>query len=264
MRSPALITLVVVSILAPALFAKGSVSSNIPPEIQGSSHQDTLEVFVAEALNRGDLALVDRVIALRLKLDSNAIQWHFFQGIRSYVEISYEPDRQNEENLHRVQLAMEKAIEIGERRLEANPTDSMALFYTGGACGYLGIAQIQGGGGFIKAGSTAKRGFNYHEQLMRLCPSFHDAYLGPGMKNLMVSALPWIFKPILYVLGLSGSEEKAEQYLTIAYEKGRRVHLEAGGYLAQLYERRENWDKSQEIYADLYRRYPYRVGMCAQ
>lgn len=77
--------------------------------------------------------------------------------------------------------------------------------------------------------STAKKGFSYHEKLIALCPSFLDAYLGPGLKNLMVSPLPWVFKPLLYLVGLSGTEDKADEYLTIAYEKGQTVHLEAGG-----------------------------------
>jgi tetratricopeptide (TPR) repeat protein len=251
-----------------ALVISSSIARTIPyhadpPVFLVIDGADTLETFVAEALNRSDLAVADKVIETQLRLDSNAIQWHFFRGIRSFIEISYEQDKQNEENFRKVEAAMEKAIEIGEKRIETSPTDSIALFYTGGAYGYLGIAQLSHGG-YFKAGSTAKKGFKYHEKLIELCPGFHDAYLGPGMKNFMVSALPWIFKPILYLLGLTGTEEKAEEYLAIAYEKGKGVHLEAGGYLAQLYERRKDWAKSEAIYADLLRRYPYRVGMCAQ
>ena len=264
MRWYVLFTLLTVSILSSSSFAWSTSFRTNLGGMPAIGRADTLEVFVAEALNRGDLAVADQIIETQSKLDSNAIQWHFSRGIRSVMEISYQQDGQNEENIHRVQIAMEKAIEIGERRLEINPSDSMALFYIGGACGYLGIAQVQGGGGFFKGGSTAKRGFRYHEQLIALCPDFYAAYLGPGMKNLMVSALPWVFKPLLYLLGLSGSEERAEEYLTIAYEKGEGVRFEAGNYLAQLYERRKDWVRSGAIYADLLKRYPYRVGMCAQ
>jgi tetratricopeptide (TPR) repeat protein len=201
---------------------------------------------LAEALNRSDLGLADRILQLQLKRDSNAIQWHFYRGMRSFIEISYDKSKQNEENFDKVRVAMERAVEIGEKRLEINPSDSIALFYTGGAYGYLGMAQLQSGSMF-KAGSTAKKGFKYHEKLIELCPAYYDAYLGPGMKNLMVSAVPWFLKPLLLLLGLTGTEEKAKEYLTIAYDKGRCVHLEAGNYLAQVYERRKEWGKSGAI-----------------
>jgi len=230
---------------------------------QSPTAGDSLEVVLAEALNRSDLDIADRILQTQLKLDSNAIQWQFFRGMRSFIEISNDKSRQNEENLNRLRVAMERVVEIGEIRLEKNPSDSVALFYTGGAYGYLGIAQLQSGSMF-KAGSTAKKGFKLHEKLIELCPAYYDAYLGPGMKNLMVSAIPWFLKPLLFLLGLTGNEETAKEYLTIAYEKGRSVHLEAGNYLAQVYERRKEWGKSSAIYAELLGRYLYRAGLCAQ
>ncbi len=89
-------------------------------------------------------------------------------------------------------------------------------------------------------------------------------YLGPGMMNLMTSAAPWWLQPILWFFGLSGTESKAYEYLSTAYEKGTLVRVEAGTYLAQLYERRKEYGKSYETYSAILRQYPMRVALRAE
>lgn len=142
MKRLARLSLISIAILACSFSSWCNSRCSPPMGLPRFQREDALEIFGAEALNRSDLALADLVIDSQLKKDSSAIQWHFFRGVRSYIEISYEKDRQNEENFRRVQAEMEKVVEIGERRLETNPSDSIALFYIGGACGYLGIAQV--------------------------------------------------------------------------------------------------------------------------
>ena len=182
--------------------------------------------------------------------------------MRNYAEL-FELPGFNQRALSNMKRDLERVSELGEQRLEENPNDPYTLFYTGGAYGYLGIAKTAEGSLFGGVG-TAKKGFNMHEDLIEVCPQCYDAYLGPGMMNLMTSDVPWILKPILWIFGLSGSEEKAYDYLTTAFQHGKLVRLEAGTYLAQLYQRRKDYTTSFEIYSQLTQEYPMRVGLRAE
>ena len=223
---------------------------------------DSASVVVVEAINRHELSLADQIIDAELEKDPASLRWLFLRSIRYYTDI-FGPGVRNTEALAKMRDNAEKVIEIGEERLEKNPMDLDALFYAGGAYGYLGIAMAADGSMFSGVGK-AKKGFNYHEDLIELCPACYDAYLSPGMMNLMTSAAPWFLQPILWVFGLSGTEAKAYEYLSMAFEKGKLVRLEAGTYLAQLYERRKEFRKSYEIYSELLHKYPMRVGLCAE
>ena len=220
---------------------------------------DSLATSVVEAINRNELERADRIIEDQLARDSTSLQWLFLRGMRNYADL-FAVSSFNKKALAKMKEDMGRASELGERRLEENPNDLYALFYTGGAYGYLGIAKAAEGSLFGGVG-TAKKGFNMHEDLIELLPECYDAYLGPGMMNLMTSDVPWILKPIMWLFGLSGSEDKAYEYLSIAYEKGKLVRLEAGTYLAQLFERRKEFKKSFETYSQLIQKYPMRIGL---
>jgi len=234
------------------------IAGNAQPVI----FKDSVAAAVVEAINCNDLPLADRLLAAELSNDSTSLQWLFLRGMRNYW-LLFGVGTINATALAALKTDMERVIELGERRLELNEKDLHALFYTGGAYGYLGLAKAADGSLFGAVG-TAKRGFNMQEELIKLCPDCYDAYLGPGMMNLLTSQIPWVLKPIMWVFGLSGTEEKAHEYLSLAYEKGRLVRLEAGTYLAQLYDRKKEFGKSYEIYSSLTRRYPMRMALRAE
>ena len=223
---------------------------------------DSLAITVVDAINRNNFQLADQIIAAQLSRDSTSLEWLFLRGMRYYSEIFVIPGF-NKIAVSRMKQSLERAAELGERRLEDRPNDAYTLFYTGGALGYLGIAKMAEGSLFGAVG-TAKKGFNMHEDLIELCPECYDAYLGPGMMNLMTSDVPMFLKPILWLFGLNGSEEKAYDYLSTAFHKGRIVRLEGGTYFAQLLERRKECKHSFEVYSQLIQEYPMKVGLRAE
>lgn len=251
--------LVVLTILC--VFSSSLVVSQ-SNNIQVLGLDDSTAVSAIEAINRNELELADQIINAQLAKDSTSLQWLFLRGMRHYADL-FAFTSINKNALTRMKEDMERVSESGEQRLEKDENDLYALFYTGGAYGYLGIAKAADGSLFGGVG-TAKKGFNMHEDLIELYPECYDAYLGPGMMNLMTSDAPWILKPILWVFGLSGSEDKAYEYLSTAYNKGNLVKLEAGTYLAQLFERRKEFKKSFDTYYALIQKYPMRMGLRAE
>jgi len=224
--------------------------------------EDTLAVGVVEMINRHEFQAAERNIYSQLHRDSTSLKWLFLMGMRYYSDISLLPGQANDALSH-MKFWMEKVTNLGDARIEQDEADLEALFYTGGAYGYLGIAYASDGS-LLKGVSTSAKGFGMHEDLTELCPECYDAYLGPGLENFVASAVPWILKPILLVLGLTGTEEKAHAYLLTAYERGILVRLEAGIYLAQLYLRQKEYEKAIRLYSILVSEYPMRVGLCVE
>jgi tetratricopeptide (TPR) repeat protein len=240
----------------------GPASASQARSHESMSFGDSIAVSVIEAINRNEIELAERTIDAQLRNDPNSLEWNFLRGMRYYAELSARGSRKKE-TLAQMKTSLQKVIKIGEERLHRNPDDLTALFYAGGASGYLGLARAVEGSLFSGVRSATK-GFNMHEDLIKRCPQCYDAYLGPGVMNLMTSNAPRVLKPILWLFGLSGSAEKAYDYLSIAYEKGTLVRLEAGTYLAQLFEGRKEYRKSSELYAELIRQYPMRIGLRAE
>lgn len=237
--------------------------SLMPHQRQLSSPEASIYLRVINAINRNEFGLADSVINQQLAQGKDSLQWLFFRGMRYYSDLFGVDLSIKKSSLAELSSSFSQAIHIADTRLEIDPNDSLALFFGGGAYGYNGFSYIADGSLF-KAVSSAKKGARYHEKLISLHPDCYDAYLGPGLMNLAASAAPWILKPILFLLGISGTEEKAQEYLSAAYEKGTWVRVEGGIYLAQLYARQKQFSKSSDIYLALARSYPMRLGVRAE
>ena len=248
------------TVLCTPLLAARQDTANRP---QVYDNPDSLLCHVVEAINRNQFATADQIINAQLQQDGDSLKWCFLRGMRHYGDLFAAAHPIDKTALEALAFNLSRVAAIADERLSINPNDSLGLFYGGGAYGYLGIAYASDGSMF-KAVSTAKKGAKYHERLISLHADCYDAYLGPGLMNLMTSAAPWILKPILFLLGLSGTEDKADEYLSLAYAKGTRVRYEAGQYLAQLRLRQKDYPKAFELYSNLTTEYPMRVGLRAE
>jgi len=171
--------------------------------------------------NASDKDLVDKLLQLTyncqlkeakifvnqvLQKDSLSIEWNYF---RAMVLLRSMSDNQgNKDEMEQFEKAVNKVIKIGEERLAQNPNDSIGLFYTGAAYGYLAIFYIKKDGSTFKAAGTAKKGLEMHKKLISLFPDYYDAYLSLGIFNYFASDVPWYLKPILFIFGMSGDKEK--------------------------------------------------------
>ncbi len=150
---------------------------------------------------------------------------------------------------------MRRVIDLGERMLSNTPVDEEALFYTGAGCGYLGELEASNGN-YFKSASLGQKALTYHEKLLSINPHYYDAYLTLGLFNFFASSVPWFLKPILFILGRSGSEKKADEYLNLAATRGRLAKYEAEEGLALLYSRQGKSDSVISIYRRLISEFP--------
>ena len=150
---------------------------------------------------------------------------------------------------------IDQVISTGERQLSSFPDDSASLFYTGFALGYRAKYDAANGDEF-KAASDGNKGLNYHDKLLKLCPACYDAYYSRALFNYYTSKLPWMLKPLLFILGRSGSADKAYEYLTLTGSKGEYTKYAAKEILAELFAHEKKYDSSLVVYHQLISEFP--------
>jgi tetratricopeptide (TPR) repeat protein len=195
--------------------------------------------------------------------DPNSLQWLYFKGMIYYrkwlLKTTFsrgEEDRKKSEIL--LNDFFDQFFKVSadcEEILKNNPNDTTALFYGGAAYGYIGIYHVKKGEPF-KAASEGKKGLNFHETLLKISPRWTDVYLSLGIFNFYASDVPWYVKPVLWILGRSGDEDKAFDYLKLVAENGKLARYEAMELLMELCIRRKNYTMATELFEKLNSLFP--------
>lgn len=179
---------------------------------------------------------------------SSAIDCQYLKGMIGYRKAKYyERFMRSEAEINKVKLLYEeayfdlrKSAAICDDILNKNPSDTAALFYAGAAYGYIGMCHVKKGEMYAAA-REGKKGLDYHDKLISLCPKWTDVYLSRGIFNYYASNVPWYLKPILWILGRSGDEKKAYEYLKYVADNGHFAKYEAMEFLIEYFiEKKQN------------------------
>ncbi len=189
--------------------------------------------------------------------EPDSLKWEFFRSVVLWQEMIYLDSAMVDarEVESRFMESLSAVIERGESILAKNPRDTVALFYTGFALGYLAKLDAAKGNEF-KAASDGSKGLTYHKELLELCPDRYDAYFSLALFNYYTGFLPWYLRPLLFILGKSGSKEKAYEYLYLVREKGSLVRYEAEDILGEFYGREDKPDSVRIMYHRLISEFP--------
>ncbi len=152
-----------------------------------------------------------------------------------------------------VNMAIAKAGAMRGR----NPKDVRALYALGVSnatlAAFEGIAQRS----YRSAVSRAKTARNYHQQVLKLDPNFHDAQLAIGTFDYGVSVIPPFFRMIACIFGVCGSgKDEGIRKLQIAATKGARASTDAKLILIVAYNREKRFAESLHLIDELLAKYP--------
>ena len=215
----------------------------------------TYNLEFSKALETVETELQNNPGSMQLKFFHAMILFRQSNYFKFQSDLGYDKNREKFPSLHDTAVSeLNKIIESGNNILKSNPEDTTALFYAGAAYGEIG-QDFARSGKFFKALSEGKKGLNYHVKLMKLCPDWDDIYLSEGIYNFFASSVPWFIKPLLWIMGRSGSESEAEKDLKVACG-GRYSKYEALDYLALLYFRQKNVDAAVPIVHKLIEDFP--------
>jgi len=217
---------VVAAALAACLLAVGSAGAR--PLGEGSPYHALVLSGIEDVFSgRFPQALetCDRIVAI----DPESPVGHFYRGATYWWMFLVELE--DDEIGHSAEANLDLAIEKGRARLDRDPEDLEALFYTGGAYGFRAryrILKRQWWG----AAWDGKRGRDLLEKVAALDPEWVDTDLGLGMYNYYVDVLPAYFKVLAVVAFIpAGDRERGLEQLGRAMREGVYARSEARFFL---------------------------------
>jgi tetratricopeptide (TPR) repeat protein len=171
---------------------------------------------------------------------------------RQNVELKKPPpeaDREFREHITR-------AIELAEKRVNAEPGNAQAHYDLGAALGIQAsyIATVEGKqlAGF----KAARRAYDEHEKVLGLEPNRKDAQLVVGTYRYVVSTLSLPMRWMAYVAGFGGGRERGIQMLEEAAATGRENRTDALFALVLVYNRERRYDGALKALQELRRLHP--------
>ncbi|MDA0837101.1 MAG: hypothetical protein O3B01_05525 [Planctomycetota bacterium] len=170
-----------------------------------------------------------------LKADPANPAADFLLGALTLNTIQYYDQDKTDELDKFVYDSFERSIKKADAVLLKNPNDMNAFFFKGASHGFRGIFRLQKLQIF-SAASDARIAKSYMDKVIELNPEFYDAYLGLGIYNYFVDALPSLMRFMRALLFIpSGDKTKGLEQLTAASEKATYSRLYAKVVLAGLY-----------------------------
>lgn len=165
---------------------------------------------------------------------------------------------------------LERAISLADDLLDKNEDDVNALFFKGGAIGFLGRLKFHRDD-WIGAANAGRRALPIVQTASSLDPANYDIHLGTGIYNYYAEVIPEeypIVKPLLLFIP-PGDKKKGIEQLQAAAEKGKFARVEAAYFLMQTYYNYEkNYLAALALAEELHKRYPSNmlfhkyVGRC--
>ncbi len=188
---------------------------------------------------------------------------------RSSVDLPRPPPELDKEFRSHV----DRAIELAEKRVAANPKDPQAHYDLGAALGLEASYTATVEGKLLAGFRAARRCYDEHEKVLALDPTRKDAGLVVGTYRYVVSTLSLPVRMLAYVAGFGGGKDRGIQMLreTAEYdldtgtrsapraagvETGNDVRADALFALILVYNRERQYDEALQALERLRRLFP--------
>jgi tetratricopeptide (TPR) repeat protein len=158
----------------------------------------------------------------------------YLQALIPWWGVQLEPDVSSQDLL--VLDAMERVIELCERRLEADADDLDALFFKSGAHALRGRLHADRRH-WIKAARDGQQALRLLHEVVERDPDNDDLYFGVGLFDYLAEVVPRRHKVLRPFARLfpKGDKDRGVAGLERAMEKGRFVSVEAAYALLQVH-----------------------------
>jgi len=164
---------------------------------------------------------------------------------------------------HILSLA-DEAMREADWRLSKNPNDVDALFARAWVhslrCTYLAMVERAYGAAFhqsVKAKDDA-------EHVLKIDPNYVDAKLIDGVYQYVVGALPWPFKLMIGIAGITGSKSTGLALLQDDGNRGVITSVEARTVTALFLRREARYQDAIKVVNGLERQYPHDYLFCLE
>ena len=156
----------------------------------------------------------------------------------------------------RVRELNERALQLCDLRLRANPNDVDALYARGVARATRSLTMGLLDRSWFPALRNALGARRDHERVLELDPNYSDAKMVVGVHNYVVGSLSWPVKAAASIVGISGSKQKGIEYLYQAIQGGGEASVDARMALALFLRREQRYDEALTLVGQLVDAYP--------
>lgn len=167
-------------------------------------------------------------------------------------------DLRSRSNDEQFKIKIQRVLDLCDRILEQYPNDIVALFFRGGALGFVGRFHAMRKN-YLEAASIGKEALDVLIACQKLAPGNHDIMLGTGIYNYYAAIFPEKFpvlKPLMMFLP-SGDRELGLLQLKAAASQARYASVEAKVLLiSAYYEFEQNATAAYPYALDLATKYP--------
>ena len=164
----------------------------------------------------------------------------------------------------RVHELSDRALNLEEARLHANPSDADALYARGVTRGlrstWTGLAEKA----WFAALRSAVGARHDHERVLEIDPAYVDAKTIVGMHNYITGSLPWAVKTAASVAGLPGNKQKGLDYLRDAAAKAPESGMDARIMLALFLRREQRYPEALQVVEGMLHDYPHNFLIASE
>ena len=154
---------------------------------------------------------------------------------------------------------VERALQLEENRLAANPNDVDALYARGVTRAQFATYTALIERAWFSALRNAVGARRDHERVLELSPATVEAKLIVGAHNYVVGSLPWGVKVAASMVGLGGNKEKGLEYLKECAQGNGETSIDAQILLAVFLRREHRYDEALPIVRALVPRFPQDI-----
>ena len=135
------------------------------------------------------------------------------------------------------QASINRAMEICQKRIEANPRDKAAVYVLGAAHGLRANWSFLVTKEYLSALRDATQARKLHNQATEIDPGFMDAKFVQAAHDYVVGSLPIAFKLLGFLAGFRGDREGGMRALKQVAESGRANRVDAAVLLSAILRR---------------------------
>jgi hypothetical protein len=174
----------------------------------------------------------------------------------SFYAQDAEEDEVNRKREREFNELIKQALAVTKARLDRNPQDVEALYYSASAQGLRAGYNVSVKRSFRKAIGDANGSIKIQKRVIKLDPNYTDAYLSIGLYEYVIDSLPFFWRTLARLAGLSGSRKRGIEHLEMVAERGKYAADDARVLLIGIYGREGKPDRALELISYLANKYP--------
>jgi tetratricopeptide (TPR) repeat protein len=152
---------------------------------------------------------------------------------------------------------IDKAMGAADAILKKDPKNTRALYAKGASLATLASFEATIRRSWLSAARKAKTARNFHKDVLKMDPNFHDARTTVGIYNYAVGSLSWGARMLVSVVGLGGDgKQNGIKDIETAAAKGVRSAIDAKMLLIVVYGREQQYDKALKVLDEVHDKYP--------